>query len=357
MAEWAGNRERSSRLSVSAEWPGSGAMEGAAVIVANAARDHERAVAWALAHGAHTLVEKPIAHSAVAAERLVHVQGRAERRLAAAQVFLYARYFENFCATVAAAGPVEAVTFDWADPAREERYGESKQYDPGVPVFVDWLPHVVPMLGALTQVEPDRCHAIHFARGGARCDLELFAGPVRCEVSLERNASMRRRVIRVEAGGQAYQLDFSTEPGTLSSAHDSSVADPDWHTGPRPLARMLTAFLGWAAGGGWDDRLDTSMAIQACRFAEVVAVPYRRAAARQMTEGLAAPDGGHPDLRYALAEALQANGRLPESELETRILRLRHRFSLPDGPDRQREILTSSDPFSVLDGLAGAECA
>lgn len=353
MAEWIETRGWSQRLSVSAAWPDQEALDGAAIIVANAARDHERAVAWALAHGAHTLVEKPIALTAPAAESLARAPRHHESRLAAAQVFLYARYFENFCAAVTAAGPVEAVDLDWADPAQEERYGESKQYDPGLPVFSDWLPHVVPIVGLLLHAVPDSCRATRFSRGGAQCDLEIDTGHVRCTASIERDASERRRIVRAQTAGRTYQLDFSAEPGTISWPDETRVADPDWHTRPRPLARMLTAFLAWAGGAGKDERLETHMALQACRFSDDVAAQYRRDAAPRIAAGLASPEPVDRDLRYALAEVLQADGRLPAGELDRRIRALKQWFSRPEDADRAHALCAADEPFMLLRTLAG----
>jgi predicted dehydrogenase len=356
MGEWARGRGLSPRLTVSAEWPDAGALAGGAVIVANAARDHERAVEWALSNDIHTLVEKPIALSGSAADRLANSPGHHDR-LAAAQVFLYARYVENFCAMVAAAGPVVALDIDWADPGQEERYGESKQYDAGLPIFSDWLPHLVPIVGALLREVPSSCRAVRFSRGGAQCDLELVTGNVRCLASLERGASGRRRIVRARTAGATYQLDFSTEPGSISSNYGTAVADPDWHAKPRPLARMLAAFLAWAGGAAKDDRLDTAMGRQACHFSDQVGAQYRLETLAMLAARLTAPEPVDEDLRYALAEALQADGRLPAAELERCIRNLKHRFTGADGPEWAHQLSTSGQPVVLLRRLAESDAA
>ena len=67
-----------------------------AVIVVNAARDHEKAIEWALSCGASVLVEKPITLNFLATQRLADFAYSQNTYFAPAHVFLFARYIENF---------------------------------------------------------------------------------------------------------------------------------------------------------------------------------------------------------------------------------------------------------------------
>ena len=81
-------------IHVSSEWPQFAPGESAAIIVANATRDHEKAVEWAIAAGVPVLVEKPMALSGIHAERLIEMARHKNVCLAPAHVFLFARYLE-----------------------------------------------------------------------------------------------------------------------------------------------------------------------------------------------------------------------------------------------------------------------
>jgi predicted dehydrogenase len=195
MSAWASKSGLGQRIHVSSGWPEFLSARSSAAIVTNAARDHERAIEWALSAGAPVLVEKPIALTAAASQRLANLARSRDVYFAAAHIFLFARYLENFARLVAKAGDIRSLQVLWMDPQTESRYGEKKQYDPGLPVFADWLPHVSSIVGALTPGLPQRCEKLKLLRGGAHLELELVLGEIPCSVQLARNGDRRRRII------------------------------------------------------------------------------------------------------------------------------------------------------------------
>jgi predicted dehydrogenase len=234
--------------------------------VINAARDHESAVERSLLSGVPVLVEKPMALTAAAAGRLTELATRRNTRLAAAHVFLFARYLDRFSALAKAAGHVRFLRVEWTDPRLEHRYGEPKRYDPGLPLLADLLPHVFSLVRALAPTGPDRCDHLVISGDGAEADVALTFGDLPCNVHLARESDYRRRVLEAGIGDRVLRLDFSQEPGLISCGAVSTVGDADWMKQSRPLARMLTAFLQWAAGGDTDDRLDADLGLRACRM-------------------------------------------------------------------------------------------
>lgn len=352
MVAWAEARGLSNRVWVSSVWPPSLPVGSGAVIVANAARDHQMATEWAISLGVPTMVEKPIAVTVASAQRLVDLARDRKVRLAAAHVFLFATYFENFSKFVANAGPVESLHIDWSDLESEERYGERKQYDPSLPVFSDWLPHVVPISGTLLPSVPDNCRRVKFYRGGAALELELMAGSIPCTVRMERNAERRQRIVQASAGGEIFRLNFSMEPGTISRDSLITSGDRYWYSGKRPLARMLTAFLDWAAGGERDDRLDIGIGLRACKIIDQTSEMYRSALVPWLIGRLAAPGPIDEDLRYALSELLQAEGPLSAGELDRQISAVTSRFSGADGARLAGKLTNAHDAASLLRTLA-----
>jgi hypothetical protein len=253
-------------IQVSADWPGA-AKPPFAAIIANAAGDHFAAARHLLSAGIPVLVEKPLALDPAQAAELVRVADERGVPLASSQVFLFARYLTAFAAQLGSVGALEALEIEWTDPAGEVRHGESKRYDPDLPLAADTLPHIVPIIEKVTSRLPLRVLRRVPDPAGKRLELELDVPGIACRVSLAREAPARLRRIIAAAGGARSVLDFSVEPGTIATHAGVANADPGWSTGPRPLASMLKAFLDWAGGGAQDPRLATGAALAACRLA------------------------------------------------------------------------------------------
>jgi predicted dehydrogenase len=257
MREWAAAKGLQGRVTV-----GSGAPEAAAVLVANLARDHEAAAVAALKAGAYVFLEKPLAPDAAAAERIVAAGGR----LAASQVFRWARYVDLFAKRCAQAGPLESLSVQWTAPAGERRHGEAVRLDESLTATADVLPHVCALVEALSGTAPTRLRSA--AREGGVERLGLDAGSLPVDVRLQRAGDARRRLVEARAGGRLLTLEFSTEPGTIAGPAGEEEADPAWNTRPRPMAAMLEAFVAWAGGAPKDPRLEPATPLQACRLAD-----------------------------------------------------------------------------------------
>lgn len=338
MGAWAKDRGLEGRIQLSAAWPPSFSGSSNAVVVANAARDHAAAVEWALSEGIAVLVEKPMALTSDAANRLANLARERNVRFAPAHVFLFSRYIENFSKLIANAGEIQSLHVDWVDPELEERYGESKRYDPGVPVFSDWLPHIIPIVGVLLAKLPDSYRNLKVSRGGAAVEIELMAGDILCVIRLERNAERRKRVVQVNAGREVLQLDFSAEPGIIRHGASVMTGDKYWNSDKRPVACMLTAFLKWAACGEIDKRLDIGPGLHACRIIDQTAEEYHSALMPWLIAKLAVPAPVDDSLRYALSELLLAEGPLSAVELDRRIELVTSRFVGVDGARCAREL-------------------
>lgn len=353
MSNWISERGLGDRIHASSQWPQFDPGVSSAAIVVNAARDHEEAVERALSASVPVLVEKPIAPTAAASQRLAELARSLNVRFAAAHVFLFARYLERFRDLVARAGPLRSLRIHWVDPRDENRYGEQKRYDPSLPVFADCLPHVLSIAGVLTSNAPQICRELKLLRGGAQLELDLRLGAVPCSTRLARNADRRERFIEVIAGEQVLQLDFSTEPGIIICGSAASNADPDWATEKRPVARMLAAFLQWAAGGDFDNRLSVGIGVQATRVIEQATGMYRPALMPWMIARLeGCPEEIGEDLLYALSEVLQADGPLESHAFERQVERVRRQFAGADGQEWSRVLANSRDPSAILRAVA-----
>jgi predicted dehydrogenase len=310
-------------VEVHTSWPAFRRPGTGAAIVANAAHDHEAVALRALQDGLHVLVEKPLTVDGESTRRLAAAGGN---RLAAALVLRFAAHLRNYATLLAKRGGPRSIRIHWSDGAGESRYGEAKQFDASVPVVIDVLPHIVSILSAITTCEhPPRCEQVRIARGGAEVWLRLQLDTATCEVTLQRMADRRCRVVEVRDELGETRLDFSTEPGSIHIDGQTLHAAPDWGGANRPLPTMLRHFLDWAAGGARDLRLDVDTAMQASVLADEAHGQYEP----QLIEWLLSPAGGADDRwqRYALSELLQKRGRLPGPQLEMRISAVRERLT------------------------------
>jgi predicted dehydrogenase len=348
MTAWVKSQGLAERVEVSCEWPRLLRASSTAVIVANAARDHESAAESALSERIPVLVEKPIAPTAAASHRLVALARSVNARFAAAHVFLFARYLERFARLVSETGDIRSLSIRWMDPAVETRYGENKRFDPSLPIFADWLPHVLSITNVLTFGLPHRCERLKFLRGGAHLELELALGNIPCSVELVRNGDRRQRIVEVVTSEKTLQLNFSREPGTIIAGSQTLGGDPEWGRAEGPAALMLLAFLRWAAGGEFDSRLDVDLALRASEVIDQTATMYRAALVPWLAAELASRQGDNDDLRYALAELLQSVSLLPETAIEEQMELVRQGFSRTSGTDWLKALVEAENPLKIL---------
>jgi predicted dehydrogenase len=244
-----------------------------AVIVANRAGDHFKSASTVLRAGIPLLVEKPLAYPLRNVVQLIEAAKAAGVVLAASNVILFARYLDEFAAEATRLRPFQRVRFDWIDAKGETRYGEAKSYDSGVTVFDDVLPHVVSALSRIG-IEPLVLQHLSVERGGAQVTLDLLSGSLHVSVRLGREGHARTRLIEIEGVDGATAIDFSTEPGSIRSGAREWIADPDWDTAPRPLTRMLTAFVVAVRGQGLDERLRPERALAPAAVADAARRGY-----------------------------------------------------------------------------------
>jgi len=319
MRAWCDNLNWEGEISVSEGLPQSTSLP-TAIIVANAARDHEKSIMWALSRSLPVLVEKPIATTSTSAQRLITMAQKKRVRFASAHVFLFASYLENFANIIKKEDEgVKCLKIIWTDPKSEHRYGEQKQYDPGLSVFADCLPHIISIFSSLSLGLPESCSNLKFLNGGSNIELELKLDDILCQVQLVRNAEKRQRIIEVTTKKKIIKLDFTIEPGIIFSGATKISADSDWDTNPRPVARLLTAFSQWAAGGDYDHRLNINIGLRANQIIDQAVSLYDFTRVSWLIEKLSSKETSNADFRYALTEILSSEKALKTSTLERRI--------------------------------------
>jgi predicted dehydrogenase len=320
MAGWVVTRSLENRIRVCSDYPKPIAGKTGAVIVANATHDHEKAIEWALYQKLPVLVEKPVTLSFSATQRMVDLANSQNTYLATAHVFLFASYVETFSKLVFNENVIVSIRALWSDPQNESRYGEKKNYDFGLPIYADWLPHIISILDAFIVGPAILSENISFLRGGAHLKINLLYGQIPCQIELSRNHSSRQRIIEVKTEKKKITLDFSREPGVIYINAKEVCVDSDWSHKPKPVSNMLSAFFQASTGGSCDPRLDHSIGLRASQLIDQTTTFYHTALLTWLNSELEKHSYTiSSDLHYALAEILQMNDSDSIVPIEQRI--------------------------------------
>ncbi|MDB9891205.1 Gfo/Idh/MocA family oxidoreductase [Alphaproteobacteria bacterium] len=319
MLAWVSARGLDGRIQVSSIYPEVTAGKSYAVIVVNAARDHEKAIEWALSRCLPVLVEKPVTLSFAATQRLTDLAISQKTYLAAAHVFLFSSYVRAFSKLVNEAGGLRAIRVRWMDPVAESRYGEAKSYDPGLTIYADLLPHILSILTALSANSFQPGRKLEVLRGGAYLKMDIQIGDIPCEVEMVRNGDCRQRLIEVDTGEGMKSLDFAKEPGVIFSDAMEQCVDPVWNIEPRPLASMLRAFLQGAVGGPRNKGLDIGIGLVSSQIIDHLSPTYESALSAWLEKKCAVLGKRvDADLRYTLSEILCVEDPLSSVPIEQR---------------------------------------
>jgi predicted dehydrogenase len=299
----------------------------AGAILANAAMAHGPSALRLLEAGVPVLVEKPAAVSPQQAAAMVRAAERSGAALMPALTYLHCAYLETFAKVLhtAAPRPATALALDWADSADEARYGERKDYDRGIGLALDVMPHVWAILASVLGRSGFALESCLSERGGRRVAVRLRAGSTACEVRIEREAPARRRAIRF---GDGPAIDFTAEPGTIHSAAGEISGDPSWSTrSDRPVRRQVEAFLrGLSAPPAAEALADLEASVRLAHDCDAMVKEQQR----RLLANTAAADGLDADaecaLRELLAPALVQLGRLQagdDKSLQEHVRRVR----------------------------------
>lgn len=320
------------------------------LIVANAASDHMFAIQKGLNSKIPVLVEKPITLSYSDSLRMVRLAKEKKTFIGSAHVFLYSSYLNKFSRYVSSSKTIKSIEIEWADPKIENRYGEKKYFDPSLPIFFDLLPHVLSIFKVLLGKTALEFKNLQFEKGGSKLEFDFLLEEVNCKVRLARNSIARKRIVQI-LGDDQFEMDFSIEPGVINYGSLTTSGDEDWNSNPRPLARMLKAFLIQSKGTLYDSRLDVKLGLQANKLIDEVLISYNSAMSCWLKKKLIAPIFNDDDLKYALREILSVNSH-SFHESEKLIDRIYEIFNNDFDNYWTEKLNKDSDPLNLLRKIA-----
>jgi len=323
MKDWVLRKGLTGRVEIFSSLPTTGSKKLGAVIIANAAADHEATAIWALNNGYPALVEKPFCLGFSAANQIANLANTQNIYLAAGHVFLFASYIEQFSKLIIEQQKILSIYMQWEDIESESRYGEVKGYDSSLPIYADCLPHLLSILDTFSIGSASKCSKVELFKGGSHVRIHLSYGNIPCVIELARNSGVRQRVIEVKTQNKKIKLDFANEPGSISIDSKVISKNVSWEDNPRPLAGMLTAFMKASAGGFHDPRLDVSIGIEVVRVIDQVAPLYKTALMCWVESEFCKNDNElNGNLQYALIEVLAGEVRSDPVSSEYKINRI-----------------------------------
>lgn len=278
---------------------------GVALIV-NSACQHRVAMEQALDLGYHVVSEKPMTLSR---EESLEIIRRAElvgRTVFSTNTFLFADYLRVLKHEWLEGRELSELHLTWMDASSEVRDGGRKDYDSGVPIIYDILPHAATIWIALRGRAPIRAADLELRKGGSEVLAKFWCEGLTVTVLMARRAPCRVRRARLGGGDFELTLDFAVEPGEVTLGDGPSVcADREWQRKRRPIAAMIESVREFFRNEVRDERCGTEAALFGNELIDRVAVSY----VRQQVEFLSAqaklqPSMRGADFQYAARESM-----------------------------------------------------
>ncbi len=299
--------------------------ENLPVIVVNSPRDHIKFTSWALLNDANVLVEKPFSTSIENIQPALSIESSSRGKICLAHVFKYSQAVENFKQLMPKLNDIQSISIEWQDPEIEIRNGDLKRHDRSIPIYLDLLPHIVSILHSLWNQFPTFEEILYVKYGGANIGLNLSLAGLPCNILLSRNSKKRLRKITIKTNYKSYYLDFSDEPGKITTCSGKKLLS--LQSKMTPIQKLLSSFLDFSLNGILDPNLDLETGICSLSIADQIRDEYEKQVIDSFAEALFSRRRLTKSEFYSIAEILQKNKRLTDSEIRYKIKIIRSRLN------------------------------
>lgn len=243
--------------------------------VVNSGYLHKTTVVEMLTAGYNVVCEKPMSFSELETRSLADKAAKLGLQLFSTNTYLFASYLDTFRENWLTGHRFTHMYISWADSKREVRYGEAKGYDSSLPLIFDVLPHIANIILATIGPFKPLTNGIEVRRGGSKALLHYGNEDLDIHVTLERNASQRKRTLVFAEANREVLLDFSSEPGVVSVNKMTPVSvDQVWLHKPKPIARLVYCVREFFKVGKTDPRLNYSASLFGNRLIDSVVESY-----------------------------------------------------------------------------------
>jgi predicted dehydrogenase len=226
------------------------AVPAHAAIIASRPRDHISDAIAALRHGAHVLVEKPIASAGEDAEPLLATARAADRLLAIGTEFAFLPALHQCAAALGSLdGRGTSLRLTWDDPAGEVRHGGKKAQHEEIGILDDLLPHALSVFRIFSERR-------EFRLVDAWQNPERVAGRIgftdasgtHYQLACNRHAEARKRVLQIDVGSAIATVDFTGDASSIVIDGHPHVIRPEFARLTSTLRLELGAFASEIAG-------------------------------------------------------------------------------------------------------------
>lgn len=349
--EWLAERHLEGRVQVSQEWPKFNLDILNIVIIVNAARDHEKAIRRMFDAGVPVLVEKPVTLAYRSTKELIKYACNHNIFFASAHIFLFSQDIKDCAELISKEENIKSIKMYWVDPKTENRYGETKRYDSGLPIFVDLLPHIISIIGFIVPYTKQNFKKLEFLRGGAHLNIDLSFDEISCHVKLVRNGNHRRRVIEIDCGEKCIKLDFANEPGTISINSIVAKNHKNDTVKRRPSEKMLLAYMHAAVTGECDSRLNVDIGLRANMIIDQVLSIYNYKQKIWLIDRFSNDISIDDNLHYSLSEILQLDGFLEKNTIDLQIEKIQKKFMGKESSKWLDLLYFSEKPVTVMKSI------
>jgi hypothetical protein len=297
-------------------------------IVANSARSHFSSAKFLITNGIPTLIEKPVAMSFIEISELVELSQKHETVACASNVYLFSTAVARYSELMTGSTQRLFIEVEWLDNLSTKALGgNSVLYDDSVPIYYDWLPHVISILDYL-KLWPMSLDDLSLDHGGSSVMLGCSNNRDTCIIKLSRHESVKSRTLRaLSQMGNSTALDFTREPGVVYRNSELVPDNSQLRQSAGPLSKMLTSFISVIEGQNTNSKLDLSIALHAASFIETVNPRYLDAQKLWIERHYDRSKVPSRGIIYAVTERMQADGRMSEDRLNSGLRAFKRKYA------------------------------
>tara|TARA_B100001059_G_scaffold221232_1_gene243991 strand:- start:3109 stop:4269 length:1161 start_codon:yes stop_codon:yes gene_type:complete len=249
-----------------------------ASIVSNSTKDHFDSVLFSLNNNIPVLVEKPVTEKLFQTEKLVEVSRNKKIFLGAAHVYFFSKNMSKISKDIDKR--YETLEIIWSDPINEIRHSEQKFYDFSIPIFTEYLPHVLSILKIITKNDIYKINACKIFNGGSFIKLIMTSKKKTVNLILKRNANKRERFIKAYYKKNTIIYDFSETMPSVKS--HGKVKKINFDQNDKPAKKMITSFFSQIIMKKYNRKLDIKFALRVNKVIDDVRVIYEEAQLKKL---------------------------------------------------------------------------
>lgn len=275
LTQWLKNTGLTSRIVITKKIINNNKKGLALAFIVNSAYMHEFYVKDLLCKGYNVICEKPISFSKTKTIKLINLAAKKKLNLFCTNTYFFASYLKKLKYDFLKEKNFTNIDITWADPEKEIRYKQIKNYDSSVPIIYDILPHIANILYATIGNFKLKLSNVDIKNGGSNILLHYQKKKMNIAVHLIRNADSRKRAIKFISKKNQLYFDFTNEPGFLKRNNDSQFKlDIEWKTRLKPIPEMISSVINYFELGKKDYRLKLKTSLLGNELIDVVAKKY-----------------------------------------------------------------------------------